>query len=58
MPIQDAFMGLMLEKGSHDITISYTPAGFKLGLMISIAAVFGIALLIIIPAIVSSKKKT
>ena len=58
VPIQDAFMGLMLEKGSHDITISYTPAGFKLGLMISIAAVFGIALLIVIPAIVSSKKKT
>lgn len=49
--IQDALMGIKLEKGSHDITIKYTPAGFKEGVLISAVSVFFIALLFIVPAV-------
>ncbi|MBQ1739565.1 MAG: YfhO family protein, partial [Clostridiales bacterium] len=30
-PIQDALMGIRLKAGSHDISLKYTPAGFKAG---------------------------
>lgn len=55
--IQDALMGLRLGKGSHDISIRYTPAGFKEGLLISAVSVFAIALMFVIPAITGKAKK-
>ena len=55
--IQDALMGIKLEKGSHDISLKYTPAGFKEGTMISAVSVFLIALLFIIPAVAGKVKK-
>ena len=53
VPVQDALMGLRLDKGSHDITLRYTPAGFREGLMISAVSVFLIVLLIAVPAAVN-----
>lgn len=55
--VQDALMGIKLEKGSHDVTIKYTPAGFKEGLMISAVSVFFIALLFIVPVVSEKLKK-
>lgn len=55
--VQDALMGIKLVKGSHDITIKYTPAGFKEGILISAVSVFFIALLFIIPAVSEKFKK-
>ena len=55
--VQDALMGIKLEKGSHDVTIKYTPAGFKEGVMISAVSVFFIALLFIVPAVSEKLKK-
>ena len=56
--VQDAFMGLMLEKGSHDITITYAPAGVRAGILVSAISVFAIALINIIPMIFIRKKKS
>ena len=56
LPVQNALMGIMLDKGSHDVALKYTPAGFKEGALISFASVFGIALLIAVPALVRKKK--
>ena len=56
--VQDAFMGLMLEKGSHDITITYAPAGVRAGILVSAVSVFAIALINIIPMIFIRKKKS
>ena len=55
--VQDALMGIKLSKGSHDVTIKYTPAGFKEGIMISAVSVFFIALLFIVPAVSEKLKK-
>jgi len=55
-PIQDALMGIKLTKGSHDIKLKYTPAGFKEGLLVSSVSVVLIAALTIIPAIFRKKK--
>ena len=55
--VQDALMGIKLVKGSHDVTIKYTPAGFKEGKLISAVSVFFIALLFIIPAVSEKFKK-
>ena len=55
--VQDALMGIKLGKGSHDVTIKYTPAGFKEGILISAVSVFFIALLFIIPAVSEKFKK-
>ena len=55
-PIQDALMGIRLKAGSHDISLKYTPAGFKAGLIISIASVIAIALIISVSFIISRKK--
>lgn len=55
--IQDALMGIKLEKGSHDVTIKYTPAGFKEGVMISAVSVFLIALMFIIPSVSEKLRK-
>lgn len=57
VPVQDALMGIRLEKGSHDISIKYTPAGFKEGAGVSAVSVFFIALLIVIPALAGKYKK-
>ena len=57
VPVQDALMGIRLDKGSHDVTIRYTPAGFREGLMISAVSVFLIVLLIAVPAAVNRIKK-
>ena len=53
IPIQDALMGIRLGKGSHDISLRYTPAGFREGLLISLVSVFFIAVLIAVPAAVN-----
>ena len=55
-PIQDALMGISLKAGSHDISLKYTPAGFKAGLIISIVSVIAIALIISVSFIISRKK--
>jgi len=55
-PIQDALMGIRLKAGSHDISLKYTPAGFKAGLIISIVSVISIALIISVSFIISRKK--
>ena len=55
-PIQDALMGIRLSAGSHDISLKYTPAGFKAGLIISIASVALIAIIISVSFILSRKK--
>lgn len=55
-PIQDALMGLRLKAGSHDISLKYTPAGFKAGLIISIVSVIAIALIILVSSVISRKK--
>ena len=57
VPIQDALMGIRLKAGSHDISLKYTPAGFKAGLIISIASVVMIAAIIAISSFISRKKK-
>ena len=57
VPIQDALMGIRLKAGSHDISLKYTPAGFKAGLIISIASVVIIAAIIAISSVISRKKK-
>ena len=56
-PIQDALMGIKLEKGSHDIKLKYTPRAFKEGALISIVSVFMIVLISFIPALVRKIKK-
>ena len=58
VPIQDALMGIRLKAGSHDISLKYTPAGFKAGLIISIASVVMIAAIIAISSVISRKKKS
>jgi uncharacterized membrane protein YfhO len=55
-PIQDALMGIRLKSGSHDISLKYTPAGFKAGLIISIVSVIAIALIILVSSVISRKK--
>lgn len=55
-PIQDALMGIRLKAGSHDISLKYTPAGFKAGLIISIVSVIAIALIILVSSVISRKK--
>ena len=49
-------MGIRLKAGSHDISLKYTPAGFKAGLIISIVSVIAIALIISVSFIISRKK--
>ena len=56
-PVQDALMGIRLKKGSHDIKLSYAPAGFKAGLLISLVSVVIIAAVIAVPAIVEKSRK-
>ena len=51
VPVQDALMGIRLEKGNHDISLRYTPAGFREGLMISAVSVLFIAVLIALPLV-------
>ena len=55
-PIQDALMGIRLSAGSHDISLKYTPVGFKAGLIISIVSVALIAGIISVSSFVSKKK--
>ena len=55
--IQDALMGIKLEKGSHDISLKYTPAGFKEGVLISAVSVFFVAVLFIVPAVAGKVRK-
>ena len=57
VPVQDALMGIRLDKGSHDVRLIYSPAGFRTGLIISVVSVFFIAVLIIVPALVSKHRK-
>ena len=57
VPIQDALMGIRLDKGSHDVSLSYTPAGFREGAMISAGSAVFILLLIVVPAIYRHNRK-
>lgn len=56
VPVQDALMGIRLEKGHHEISLKYVPVGFKTGLMASIVSVVLIAAIVIIPVIVRKNK--
>ena len=56
-PVQDALMGIKLTKGSHDITLKYTPKAFKEGTLISIVSLFLIVLISFVPALVRKLKK-
>ena len=55
-PIQDALMGIKLDKGSHDINLKYTPAGFKPGCIVSVASIVIIAAYIFVSSAVSKKQ--
>ena len=57
IPVQDALMGIKLCKGSHDITIRYTPAGFKEGLAISCVSAFFIAVIIAVSSVAGKIRK-
>ena len=57
VPVQDALMGIRLGRGSHDVTIRYTPAGFRAGLVISLVSVVFIALLIAVPSVIGRIRK-
>ena len=50
-------MGIMLEKGSHDITLKYTPAGFKAGLAISSAAIVVIIAISAVSVVLDKNRK-
>ena len=58
VPIQDALMGIRLDKGSHDISLKYTPAGFKAGLLISVVSVVMIISVIAVSSVISKKKNS
>ncbi len=55
-PVQDAFMGIKLQKGSHDIKLKYTPAGFKAGCIISVVSIAVIAAYITSSSVAGRKK--
>ena len=55
--IQDALMGIRLNAGSHDISLKYTPAGFKGGLLISIVSITLIAGIILVSHIAGKNKE-
>lgn len=55
LSVQDALCGVKLTSGHHEIELKYVPAGFKEGLVISLA---GLALLVIISVLeVLSRRK-
>ena len=56
-PIQDALMGIKLEKGSHDINLKYAPKAVKEGALISVISIFLIVLVAFVPALVRKLKK-
>jgi len=56
-PIQDALMGIKLEKGSHDINLKYAPKAVKEGALISVVSIFLIVLVAFVPALVRKLKK-
>ena len=56
-PVQDALMGIKLEKGSHDITLKYSPRAVKEGVLISIVSIFLIALIALVPALIRKLRK-
>lgn len=58
VPVQDALMGIRLGQGSHDVALKYTPAGFKAGLVISLASVVMIAAVIAGSSLIRKKKAT
>ncbi len=47
-PFENAFIAVSLTKGKHQITLRYTPYGFALGVVISIAALICVAAAIIL----------
>ncbi len=57
IPVQDALMGIKLKKGSHDISLKYTPAGFDIGLAATAVSVVCIALITFIPMMVRKHRK-
>lgn len=54
--VQDAFMGIKLQTGSHDIKLKYTPAGFKPGCIVTIVSIAVIAAYIMISSVAGKKK--
>lgn len=54
---QNAFVGFELTKGSHTITMSYTPSGFLVGLVISSVSLFIFLLIVIVIKIIQSTNK-
>ena len=41
LAVGDAFLGIYLEAGTHEITLSYTPTGFQAGAILTICGVIG-----------------
>lgn len=50
------FTGLFLEKGGHDIELSYTPPYYRLSAVISLAAILIYCCLLLLPGAKSAKK--
>ena len=44
--IGDALIGVKLQKGEHDIRITYFPYGLKLGIILSVFGIFCIILIV------------
>lgn len=50
-PVQDALCSLKLDKGTHDISLTYKPAGFMASAFVSLAGVASLAFICILPKI-------
>ncbi|MCQ2516025.1 MAG: YfhO family protein [Saccharofermentans sp.] len=53
IPYQDALIAIDSGEGSHDITLRFTPPGFKAGLLVSVVGIVGL----IAVSVIDSRKK-
>ena len=56
IPINDALMGIRLNAGSHEISLTYTPPLFKEGLAATVVSVIVILIASVIPVLTGSRK--
>lgn len=54
--VNEAFIGISLESGEHDIEFYYTPPGFEKGLLISLAGII-LSILVCLPELIKYSKK-
>ena len=57
LPVQDALCAVLLEKGTHEIKLQYTPAGFKLSALISLAGLASLAAVTVISSKIRKRKE-